>query len=102
MGCGVGGLWGGRVLLGLVKPGFVPRVRDELDLSNFDCSLTSDVTWKSSDLLRGDSCPAMEDLVRHPSPAPPCCLAPARPAGRGNPGRVDGASACGEAHGSTR
>ena len=63
-----------RLLLGLIRPGFQPRVADDLDLSNFDRALTTDVTWKTSDLLRGDSCPAMEDLV--PPPRPPAAASP--------------------------
>ena len=69
-----GGGWGGGVcVLGL------GQVRDDLDLSNFDRSLTTDQTWKTSDLLRGDSCAAIEDLVRAPHPPAPFPHRPARP-----------------------
>jgi hypothetical protein len=59
-----------------MRPGFQPRVADDLDLSNFDRALTTDETWKTSDLLRGDSCPSMEDLVPPPSPLPRPALPP--------------------------
>jgi len=51
-----------HVLMRQLRPSIVPELKDDLDISNFDQTFTSDLSWKNSKLLKSSSQANLDDL----------------------------------------